>query len=368
MSVASTTFKIALLAAPLALAPMARADVRTSNLHRLGQVEVRFGANPNLEATAVRASRAAISGLNDSQNNGLQLKPVGTGTLEYNGTRYLYASFRVRNADENGKAYTKSNADLVLIASGFWGPKGTIAGTAVSRIARADGSDYGDDPRLQKTLARAIQPAHAMMLDGGRLVPIPGAADFVAFTEDEVNPKNFTPPSTLEGLESSTIFPYGYAVRCVTNCGSNPRALRANPAPDQFDGAVTVAVKLPAQPNPKDNPASFSLRLEVLGGNPARVTVSPEEGLNLDPALGRARSSGAKAILAIGSGQRSLSPEAYRALSGTVFSRAGGFQGLTNLRTANPDPSPAPDDPSGFGQTVTLLPNPQDAPTFSIPR
>jgi hypothetical protein len=351
-----------LLAAPITLLAMAQADSHPPSPHALGSLELRvagIGTNPRI--TTERAS-----GLTDSQN-GLQIKPVGTGALEYKGTRYLYARFRVRNADENGKAYPTAQSDLALVATGLWGAGGTIAGTAVSKIARADGSDYADSPALQKTIARAIQPTHAMMLVGGQVTPIPGEADFVAFTEAEVNPKNFTPPTTLEGLESSTIFPYGYAVRCVEHCAQGPRTLPANPAPDQFDGAVTVAVKLPKQTNPKDDPVAFNLRLEVLGGNPTRVTLSPEEGLDLGPALERVRTTNAKAVLAIGSGQRRLDAEQARALARIGFPTATGFQGIANLRTADPDPNPAPGDPVNFAQVASLLPDPQSLPTFALP-
>jgi hypothetical protein len=206
-----------------------------------------------------------------------------------------------------------------------------------------------------------------MALDGGRLAPIPGASDFVAFTEAEINPANFSPPTTLEGLEANAIFPYGYAVRCVSNCEKGPRTLAANPAPDQFDGAVTVAVKLPAQTNPKDNPVAFSLRLEVLGNDPSRITVSPDEGLDLGPALERAQMMGAQSILAIGSGRHTLSPEQYRSVSRTPSFSVPAFQGATNLRTADPDPNPALGDPPSFARTAYLLPDPQSLPTFVVP-
>lgn len=365
---ASIVFRTALLIVPLGFLAAAQADLHPSNAHPLGSLELHFaGVGTPQQGISAQSARAAISGLNDSQN-GLQLKAVGTGTLEYDGTRYLYASFRVRNADENSRAYATAQSDIALIATGNWGANGTIAGTAVSQLERADGSDYADDPTLRKTLARAIQPAHAMMLEGGMLKPIPGAADFVAFTEAEVDPKNFTPPTTLQALEANTVFPYGYAVRCVTNCAQGPRTLRANPAPDEFDGAVTVAVKLPAQANPKDNPVAFSLRLEVFGGNPSRVTVSPEESLDLSAALERVRASGARAILSIGSGQRTITVEQSRALQQAGFPTANGFVGIANLRTAVPDPHPAPGDPSAFRQTVTLLPGPQSQPTYALPR
>jgi hypothetical protein len=368
--------KTLLTALPLAMALTAHLGAAPASSaawlpgpHPLGTLEVHLGTPKPL-------SLARAPGLFDSQN-GLQIKPVGTGTLEYAGTRYLYTSFRVRNADKNGKAYTTAQSDLTLVAVGSWGASGagvssagaggTIAGTAVSSITRADGSDYTENPTLRKTLARAIRPTHAMALDGGRLAPIPGASDFVAFTEAEVNPANFAPPTTLEGLEASTVFPYGYAVRCVSNCALGPRTLGANPAPDQFDGAVTVAVKLPAQTNTKDNPVAFSLRLEVLGNNPARVTISPDEGLDLGPALWRAQAMGAPSILAIGSGRHTISPEQYRSLSQSPSFSAPAFQGVINVRTAEPDPKPAPGDPSSFTKTSYLLPDPQSLPTFAFP-
>ncbi len=373
MSVRKTFQKIWLTVLPFSVAGLAylgAAPVSSASLGApwasrpkpLGRLEVRLGAPKPLK------SLARSAGLTDSQNDGFQLRAVGTGTLEVGGTRYLYSSFRVRNADQNGKAYPSSNTDLVFVAVGSWGAGAdTIAGTAVSSITRADGSDYTDNPRLRKTLARAIQPTHAMVLDGGQLAPIPGASDFVAFTEAEIDPANFSPPTSLKDLEASTVFPYGFAVRCVSNCTKGPRTLGANPAPDQFDGAVTIAVKLPAQANPKDNPVAFSLKLEVLGNNPARVTISPEEGLDLGPALARAQAMGAQSILAIGSGQHTVNVEQYRALLRTPGFRAPVLQGVTNIRTANPDPNPAPGDPASFARVAQMLPDPQSLPTFTLP-
>ncbi len=362
MSRISSILYAALLAAPLALIPMAHAGAKPSGARALGRLELRFS---HLERSGAQVAVARASGLTDSQN-GLQIEPVSTGALEFGGVRYLFARFRVRNADDQGKAYTVAQSDLALVATGYWGADGTIAGTAVSKITRTDGSDYAEDPGLRKTLARTIQPAHAMVRDGARIKPIPDEADFVAFTEDEVNPKNFSPSTTLEALEANTVFPYGYAVRCVAHCENGPRTLRADPAPDEFDGAVTVAIKLPARANPNDDPAAFNLRLEVLGGNPPRITVSPEEGLDLGPALSRARLSGARAILAIGSGERTVSSEGY-ALVRDAFPASGGFVGIANVRTANPDPNPTMGDPTAFAQSVTLLPNPQELPTFTFP-
>jgi hypothetical protein len=370
MSVRKTFQKMLLTVLPFSVAGMAYLSAAPASSaswlpgsHSLGRLEAHLGAPKPLK------SLARSAGLTDSQNDGFQLRAVGTGTLEVGGTRYLYTSFRVRNADQNGKAYTSSNTDLVFVAVGSWGTGAgdTIAGTAVSSITRADGSDYADNPTLRKTLARAIQPTHAMVLDGGRLVPIPGASDFVAFTEAEIDPANFSPPTNLKDLEASTVFPYGFAVRCVSNCTKGPRTLATNPAPDQFDGAVTIAVKLPAQTNPKDNPVAFSLKLEVLGNNPARVTISPEEGLDLGPALARAQATGAPSILAIGSGQRTVNVEQYRALARTPSFRAPELRGVANIRTANPDPNPAPSDPPSFARAAYLLPQPQSLPTFVLP-
>ncbi len=362
-----TTLPLAVaLTAHLGASPASSASLSApwaSKPHPLGTLEVQLGAPKPLKSVARSA------GLTDSQNDGFQLRAVGTSTLEVGGTRYLYTSFRVRNADQNGKAYASSNTDLVFVAVGSWGAGAgdTIAGTAVSSITRADGSDYADNPRLRKTLARAIQPTHAMVLDGGRLAPIAGASDFVAFTEAEIDPANFSPPTSLKDLEANTVFPYGFAVRCVSNCTKGPRTLAANPAPDQFDGAVTIAVKLPAQANPKDNPVAFSLKLEVLGNNPARVTISPDEGLDLGPALARAQAMGAPSILAIGSGRHTVNVEQYRALSRTQGFQAPTLQGVANIRTANPDPNPAPGDPASFARIAQMLPDPQSLPTFTLP-
>lgn len=334
-----------------------------------GLVEIRFSGigTASLSIKAVRAGGGiSAQGLTDTQG-GLQLQPVGSGTLVSGSTRYLYATFRVRNADVNGKAYPTPSSDFAFVAVGVPGTGGTIAGTAITRLERFDGSDYGDNPKLRKSIARSILPAHAVTFDGGMIRPIPGAADFQAFSEAEVDPKNFTPPTTLADLGVSTVFPYGYALRCVANCTLGPRTLAPNPAPDQFDGAVTFAVKLPLQANPKDNPYAFSLMVETLGGMPSRVTLSPEEGNDLGGALGRVRALGAQSLFAIGSGTRTVSAAQYNTLLSGAFFPVLGFSGVENLRTADPDPGYTPSDPAEFGQTAYLLPNPQTVPTFSLP-
>lgn len=64
----------------------------------------------------------------------------------------------------------------------------------------------------------------------------------------------------------------------MAHCDLGPRTLIATPAPDQFDGEVTFAVKLPVQQNAEDNPVSFALLFEALGGAPARETSARRKG------------------------------------------------------------------------------------------
>lgn len=336
--------------------------------HTLGLMEIRFSGigSQSLSARITPLNNLHAQGLTDTQN-GIQMQAAGSGTLVFDNTRYLYATFQVRNADSNGNPYTTPTSNLEFLAVGIPGGSGTIAGSAIRGLIRFDGSDYSDNLVLRKTLARSIQPAQAMSLAGGSLSPINSAADLEAYSENEVNPANFTPPTTYANEGVSTFFPYGYAVRCVANCTLGLRTLAANPAVGQFDGAVTFAVKLPVQTNPKDNPFAFSLMVVALTGGPSRVTVSPEEGLDLSGALARAQMTGAQTILAIGNGQRTVSLQTYQTLLNGPFFRVSGFQGISNVRTADPDPSPAPGDPAAFSQTAYLLPNPQNLPTFALP-
>ena len=66
-----------------------------------GLVEIGFSG---VGSGSVRVTALRPQGLTDSQG-GLQLRPQGSGTLTVGGTRYLYATFRVRNADEGGVRY-----------------------------------------------------------------------------------------------------------------------------------------------------------------------------------------------------------------------------------------------------------------------
>ena len=330
-----------------------------------GLVEITFSSigSGGVRATAEGVTALHAQGLTDTQG-GLQLQPAGAGTLVVGQTRYLYASFRVRNAAMTGAAYLTPSANFAFFAVGA---AGAVAGTAVSALKRLDGSEYRDAPTLRKTIARSILPAHAMSLQNGAPTLLPGAADFTALSEDEVNPAKFTPPTTLASMGLNTIFPYAFMVRCVNNCALGPRTLAPDPAPGQYDGEVTFAVKLPMQLRASDDPVSLSLLFEALGDAPTRVTLSPEEGLDLFAASQRALDTGADSVLAIGSGQFTLSASEDAALRVRSDYHALTYQGLANVRTADPDPRPAPGDLASFSQPATLLPNPQQAPSFVLP-
>ncbi|WP_221090847.1 autotransporter outer membrane beta-barrel domain-containing protein [Deinococcus aquaedulcis] len=252
-------------------------------------------AAPAPALTPLGTVEIAFSGLNDPEGfraelvpqaltnvGGIQLEPLANssftvGTRGAGGMRYLYASFRVRNAAAGGTPYPAARQNLTLVAASTGS---TIGETAISALQRFDGSAAGPG------LAQSILPTHAMTLDrtsgADRLLPKAGSEDLQVFAEDEVSP----PPAG-----ATRLFPYGYVVRRKTV--TNSRLLPGNPAAGQFDGVVTIAVKLPLQANSADDPFRFNMNFAVMDDSRTRVTESVEEQGVSSGAAARAGALGA---------------------------------------------------------------------------
>ncbi len=247
------------------------------DLKPLGLLEVTFSnVGTNLVATARNLQTRAINDVAD----GIQIKLISRGSFDVgtrgvDGVRYLSATFAVRNASASGTPYTvaRSNLSFMAVATPT-----TLAQTAVIRLRKFDGT------AANPNLAQDIIPTHGMEFRRDKASAALGLEDFQAFTEAEVAPL----ATSLSSSGVSTVFPYGFVTRCVSNCfDTRSRILTPNPLITQFDGRVTFAVKLPLQSNPSEDPFSFSLLFEVVDDTQTRITKSSDELLST-PAKTRA--------------------------------------------------------------------------------
>ena len=219
------------------------------------------------DAAASAEALAALStqALGD-QAAGLQLVPLSsgsfvTGTRGAGGMRSLYATFKVRNATAAGSPYATPHTNLTLLAVTT---PSTLSNTALSSMLKFDGSP------VTPAVALGILPTHAMTYNRVTDAPqvLSGGEDLQGYAEAEV--------SAL-GLPSGVtrVLPYGFVVRNPSTPGQ--RTLSANPAATQFDGVVTIAMKVPLQASAADDPFTFSLNVEVVEDSVTRVTESVEE-------------------------------------------------------------------------------------------
>lgn len=188
--------------------------------------------------------------------------PPGAG-----GYRYVFASAKVRNAGTNSKtppdtiAYSTPRKNMSMIAievpsgGGFAG----IAGTPFSDLAKFDGTPA--DPAI----AAGILPTGAVKqtLSGSVTTHSPDALQ--VFTEAEA--------AAADNFFSA--FPYGYMIHHVSE--SNTRTLAANPLPSQYDGIITLGLKIPLQANPADDVYGFSMFFVLREDSETRITQSIEE-------------------------------------------------------------------------------------------
>ncbi|MBB5364606.1 cadherin-like domain-containing protein [Deinococcus humi] len=218
------------------------------------------------------APHLAGQGLQATSGN-IQLEPVSRGSFTSGirgsgGYRYLYATFKVRNAGTDGTPYATARSNLTFVAAST---SGTLSESALRTFKKFDGTNA--DPSIAPT----IVPTHGMLLNrlSGQPTLMPGGEDFQIFTEDEVDPSRFTTPTTPAALGVTKLFPYGFVVRNTSTPGS--RSLPANPGVNQFDGTVTFAVKVPLQTTASEDPFTFSMMFRAVDDPVTRVTESVEE-------------------------------------------------------------------------------------------
>lgn len=192
----------------------------------------------------------------------LQLQSAGfvdVGSRSSGGTRYISATYMIRNAASCGTPgtctpYTQARRNLTFLAVVT---PSTVNQTAVSRFVRFDGS--AADPAL----AAQLVPTHGMNALATEVEAT--RASLQVFREDELPEAD---PS------ATSVLPYGFVVRHAVN---NGRTLDASPAAGQFDGRVTFAFKIPLQATAENDPYKIALRFQVVENEVTRVTQSLED-------------------------------------------------------------------------------------------
>lgn len=213
----------------------------------------------------------AVTGVGNADGTGdgtIQLEPVSTGSFTagergQDGVRYLRAIFRVRNAQEDGTAYDEPRENLTLLAVDT---DASLNETAITALDRFDGSAVADPGAL----ALEVQPTGAVKRTADGTVESEHADVLQVLTEDEAADILTGAPATV-----NTVFPYGFVVRNPNDPGS--RTLPAGPGPDEFDGVVTFAFKLPLQPMSEEDPFEVRVVFLAVDDSETRLTESPQE-------------------------------------------------------------------------------------------
>lgn len=194
------------------------------------------------ESPHVARELSPITNLGDT----LQLKPTNIHTyFEHNGVRYLSAQFKVRNP---------TNHDLVnLTFIGVQAQK-SIGKAAVSELVRANNTYITGG--LAKNIAAHTIPTNLLHLSGAEVTQTATILQF--FSKSEANDILQALPS---GFPVNDVYPWGFITKSSTVKNGN-FILPGNAGPNQFDGTVSFAVRIPKQANASDNPEE--LRIIVL--------------------------------------------------------------------------------------------------------
>ncbi|WP_189009525.1 FG-GAP repeat domain-containing protein [Deinococcus roseus] len=174
--------------------------------------------------------------------------------VDYNGYRYISTRYQVRNATSAGVASNTAKTNLTLLAGET---ASTLSNTAIRDIKKADGT------AASSSLASQILPTGTLAA-GPSLAS--GQQSFQAFSSSEIAPLAGTP-----GLVNA--FPYGFVVDKV----GGGRTLPANPAVNDYQGTVTVSVKVPLQTPLSNTPTSFTMAILVTEDDTTQVSESLEE-------------------------------------------------------------------------------------------
>ncbi|GEM45585.1 hypothetical protein [Deinococcus cellulosilyticus] len=230
----------------------------------------RFEVLGTLDLTVGESTRVSPQ---DLTVTGIQLRAVRSSTVDSGGYRYISTTYQVRNASLAGEPSPTSKTNVTFVAVDT---QNTLLNTAVRTLKKADGTV------ANPALALQVLPSGHLAPDGS----VSGTQSFQAFT--------FSETSTLNGLPTSieNVLPYGY----VVDRTGGGRTLDANPATGDYQGTVTVSVKVPLQTPIENTPTSVTLSMIYVEDSVTQVTESLEE--QPDPTLlnSRASTAGAERI------------------------------------------------------------------------
>jgi hypothetical protein len=294
------------------------------SMHTLGLVEVTIsgiGTQSMLtsaQSVAPAALRQAQPGLSLSVSpvsggdGTIQLEPVATGSFTdgergAGGVRYLYATFRVRNAQSDGTAYATARTNLTFLGVAS---ASTLSTTAIKSMKRFDGSD------AEASIAADFIPTGGVSRNAATGTMEPNGADVLqVITEAEAGA--VSAPASV-----TTVFPYGFVVRNPS--ASDGRTLPANPAAGQLDGVVTFAYKVPLQPTATEDPFTVTALFLAVDDGETRITESVEEQGTGSVQAGADALGGAAGVTLLGSSTTTVSGH--------------GMQRICRVRTAGNDP------------------------------
>jgi hypothetical protein len=273
----------------------------------------------------------------------IQLELLSTGSFTdgargAGGYRYLWATYRVRNAQKDGTAYDTPRMNLTFYAVDT---DETIGETAISSVMLFDGSPA--DPAL----ATQLIPTGAVAKHPGSNTVHPTDPDVLqVVTEAEADSIR-----ALAGEGVTDVFPYGFVVRRVGS--TTTRELPANPDEDRFDGIVTFAYKVPLQATPAQDPFTVTIMFLAVDDDEVKITQSVEEATSAGIAAFDARAT-------------SLGATRIRLLPwGT--SASSSYERFCSVRIAGPASNPTAYLASAPGNLVSLSPHPFTASASSVP-
>jgi alpha-tubulin suppressor-like RCC1 family protein len=225
----------------------------------------------------------ALTPVEQGGKSGIQLEPLSSGSFTFGergngGVRYVYATYRVRNASTDGTPYTTPRKNLTFLTAST---DKTIGETAISRLDRFDGAALG------ALAATGIKPTGAAMESAPGEVASRYPDVLQVLTEAELTQLQALAPAGVE------LFPFGFVVRHATS--TTTRTLASSPAPGVFEGVVTFAFKLPLQATPAEDPFTVSAIFLAVDDGETKITQSLEEQTPAGEAafLARAQALGA---------------------------------------------------------------------------
>lgn len=257
---------------PLSFAP-ALVEVTISGIGNDGAMSasvspVALSELASLSSPSSASSRGSVSRSLSAPQDGvgtgdgtIELEPLSTGSFTQgertsDGYRYVWATFRVRNAQEDGSAYDTPRNNLTFFAAST---ASTLGGSAIASMERFDGS--AADPAI----ATGILPTGGVSQVNGQLVP--NQADVLqVLSESEA--------AAVAAPSGVDVLPYGFVVRNATTGG---RTLPASPATGVYDGVVTFAFKVPLQSTAAADPFTITALFLAEDDSETRITQSLEE-------------------------------------------------------------------------------------------